>query len=116
MNAQRRIESAFESEGGKVMWKIALLVFGMFVSAMLALVQHDLGQFTQAADNNTRMNVAQDLDIALLKQEAAQRQRVSDSTVATLQALTQQVTQLSDSVQTLKEVNAERVRHSRPRQ
>lgn len=105
-----RVDRAVNGEQGSAVLKIALLVIGITLTALLATATSYLSRMVTIAEQARHDNATQDVNIALLERQAetqsrvnADQKRVNEQTVQTLQAIGDQVTHLSDDVQNLKD-------------
>lgn len=96
----------FDTPAGKALWKIVMLIFGAIVTAFLVTINGNLEAAAKAAakaqataEAVREHNYAQDQDIALLKVKADAIERRTDQAIATLQALTVQVTRNGDAIE-----------------
>jgi hypothetical protein len=116
-----RVEQRLETEGGKGVSKLLIVAFGIVTTTLLTLINVNVSasnanaaKAMAAAQAEHDVNAAQASDLALIKQRQDGFQKVSDATVASLQALTQSVLNNHDDIILLKQADATRVQHSRP--
>lgn len=105
---------AFETPAGKAMWKMMMAVFGIVVTVLLSLILTGINRTNGIAEAARDRNFQQDQEIALLQTQTQALQRVSDSTVAALQAITLQVTKNQDAIEHMNASQKRILQDSRP--
>lgn len=100
-----KVENMLDSDAGKAGLKLYLIAFGLVVSVLLTLSTVLLGQINDRASTGVTDNIRQDQ--TFIKQQAQMDytghrvdalERSSDATIQTLQALTSQITRMSDKL------------------
>lgn len=105
---------AFETPAGKAMWKMMMAVFGIVVTVLLSLILTGINRTNGIAEAARDRNFQQDQEIALLQTQTQALQRVSDSTVAALQAITLQMTKNQDAIEHMNASQKRMLQDSRP--
>jgi len=108
------IHAASESHAGKLLLKIAAVLFGIFSSVVLTSINNTLNDIRSDQKTQTDSNVRQDQDIALMKAEISGLQEVTKATVSSLQQIGNQVTHNTDDISNLKTQQSLQVERSRP--
>lgn len=106
---------AFESPAGKAMFKIIMVVFGIVVTVLLSLIVTGINRTNGIAEAARDRNFQQDQEIALLQTQTQALQRVSDSTVSALQAITLQMTKNQDAIEHIGDSQKRMLQDARPR-
>lgn len=106
---------AFESPAGKAMFKIVMVVFGVLVSVLLSLILTGVNHTNGIAEAARDRNFQQDQQISLLQVQTQSLQRVSDATVASLQAITLQMTKNQDTLDHMSDTQKQMLQGERPR-
>lgn len=114
VNGAERIEAAMDSARGKLLWTMGKVFMTVFMGVCATLAVNYLASISRRLDAEATVNTSQDRDMALVKQRIDGMQKVSDATVASLQALTQSVLNNHDDIIRLQQSDAERVQRSRP--
>lgn len=114
VNSAERIEAAMQSARGRVLWSIGKIAVTLFMTFCATQVVDYLASINHKLALQADANVTQDRDIALVRQRMDGMQKVSDATVASLQALTQSVLNNHDDIIRLQQTDAIRVQRTRP--
>lgn len=96
------------------MWKMMMAVFGIVVTVLLSLILTGINRTNGIAEAARDRNFQQDQEIALLQTQTQALQRVSDSTVAALQAITLQMTKNQDAIEHMNASQKRMLQDSRP--
>lgn len=107
--------TALETPAGKVMWKLMMVAFGILITTLLSLILAGITHTNGIAEAARDRNFQQDQQISLLQVQTQSLQRVSDATVASLQAITLQMTKNQDTLDHLNDTQKRMMQGERPR-
>lgn len=110
-----RLEYAFQSKGGQAMLKVAMLIIGVLLTALLSTISYQLKGIGKEGSTNTLTNAKQDLalvqtesDMRYMRRRLDALETVKNASLITLQNISERV-----AVNTNK-LDAIVVRRSRP--
>jgi esterase/lipase len=103
-----------QSPGGQMAWMISKVIVTLIVTGAAAMGTSYIKDMRDDIRNVSNLANSQDKTQALTTQKIDNLSKVSDATVATLQALSMQVQHNTYDIQTQKEREAESIARSRP--
>lgn len=109
------INDQLESPVGKLMWTAAKTLITLFITAAVTVSTSYLSNISKKQDDQTNINIRQDLALQAINQLQQSQQKVQDSQGLTIQQMSQQVLHNTDSIDQLKDIQVQIVQRGRPR-
>lgn len=108
------INDQLESPVGKLMWTAAKTLITLFITAAVTVSTSYLSNISKKQDDQTNINIRQDLAIQSVQQLTQSQQKVQDAQAVIINQTVQQVLHNTDSIEHLKDVQLQIIQRGRP--